>query len=83
MTQLPGLDCNQVVELVSDYLEGALDAATAQRVRQHLAECPGCDTYVEQIGKTVRSLGEVPTGTLTPQAQDELMSAFRDFHLAR
>lgn len=80
MTQLSGLDCNQVVELATDYLEGRLDAATVQRVREHLAECPGCDTYLEQIRQTVRALGRVPVDTLSPQAQADLMSAFRDFH---
>jgi anti-sigma factor RsiW len=80
MTQLPGLDCNQVVELVTDFLEGMLDAATAQRVREHLAECPGCEVYVEQIRQTVRALGRVPVDSLPPQAQADLMTAFRDFH---
>jgi anti-sigma factor RsiW len=83
MSQSPELDCNQVVELVTDFVEGALDAATAQRVREHLAECPGCDTYVEQIRRTVGSLGRVPVDTLSPQAQATLMEAFRDFHRER
>jgi anti-sigma factor RsiW len=83
MTQSLGLDCNQVVELVTDFVEGALDAPTAQRVRGHLAECPGCDVYVEQIRQTVSSLGRVPVDTLSPQAQAALMDAFRDFHRKR
>jgi predicted anti-sigma-YlaC factor YlaD len=79
VTVLPGLDCDQVVELVTDYLEGALDDMTAARVRAHLAECPGCDTYLEQIRDTVRTLGHVPAETLSPEAQNDLMAAFRDF----
>jgi len=76
---LPELDCNEVVELVTDYLDGVLDAATAGRVREHLAGCPGCDVYVEQIRQTVRVLGRVPTDSLSPRAQAELTAAFRDF----
>jgi anti-sigma factor RsiW len=80
MTQPLELDCNQVVELVTDFIEGALDASTAQRVREHLADCPGCDAYVEQIRETVGALGRLPADTLSPQAQATLMDAFRDFH---
>lgn len=80
MNASPGLDCNQVVELVTEFLEGTLDAVTSERVRHHLAECPGCDTYVEQIRRTVDALGHVPTETLTPEAQASLLTAFRTFH---
>ena len=83
VTHLPGLDCNQVVELVTDYLEGQLDAATARRVRDHLAECPGCDVYVEQIRQTVHALGRVPDDTLPAPVQAGLLAAFRDFHRRR
>jgi anti-sigma factor RsiW len=77
--QVNGLDCNRVVELVTDFVEGALDGATEQRVRDHLAECPGCETYVEQIRQTVRALGEVDADALGPDAQAALLTAFRDF----
>lgn len=76
----PGLDCDQVVELVTDYLEGALDAATAARVEAHLAECPGCHIYVEQIRRTVRTLGAASAASLPGRAQEALIAAFRDFH---
>jgi predicted anti-sigma-YlaC factor YlaD len=77
---LPGLDCDQVVELVTHYLDGALDGETARRVEEHLALCDGCDLYVEQIRQTVRALGHVPVQTLPPEAQATLTAAFRDFH---
>jgi len=77
---LPGLDCDQVVELVTDLLEGALDETTAERVHVHLAECPGCATYVEQIRQTVNTLGAVTPQALSTQAQEDLVAAFRGFH---
>ena len=80
MTVLPGLDCNHVVELVTDLLDGDLDAVTARRVEQHLTECPGCDAYVEQIHRTVGAPGGATVEGLSPQAQQELVHAFRTFH---
>jgi len=76
---VPGLDCDQVVELVTDLLEGALDPATAERVHDHLALCSGCDVYVDQIRRTVAVIGRVPAEVLSPRARDDLMAAFRGF----
>ena len=46
----------------------------------HLALCPGCDAYLTQMRATIDELGHVPVGTLSEQAQDDLMKAFRTFH---
>jgi anti-sigma factor RsiW len=73
------LDCIQVVELITDYLDGVLDAATAADVEAHLADCPGCGAYLDQIRTTVVALGHVPIDTLSPQAQADLLAAFRSF----
>jgi anti-sigma factor RsiW len=76
----PGMTvpCQEIVELVSDYLEGALDPDMAAEVEAHLALCDGCDIYVEQMRITIRALGKVPVETLSEAAQDELIRAFRD-----
>ena len=79
MLEEPGLNCNDVVELVTDYLEGALDPHTAAKVARHLADCPGCNRYVEQIRFTVATLGRLPAATLSADAQQRLLAAFRDF----
>ncbi len=75
----PGMSvhCQEVVELVTDYLEGALDPGMTAEVEAHLALCDGCDIYVEQMRATVRALGEVPLATLSETAQAELVRAFR------
>jgi anti-sigma factor RsiW len=73
------LSCAEIVQLVTDYLEGALDPATASVVTAHLAICPGCVTYVEQIRQTAALLGELPIDTLSGQARAELERAFRGF----
>ena len=72
------LDCNELVELVTAYLDRGLDAGTQQRVVDHLALCDGCQQYVDQFRQTVRVLGELPAERLSDEARAELLDAFRD-----
>ena len=76
----PGLtvSCQEIVELVTDYLEGVLDPDMATEVEAHLQLCDGCDIYIEQMRATIRALGTVPVETLSETAQSELLRAFRD-----
>jgi anti-sigma factor RsiW len=76
----PGMTihCQEIVELVTDYLEGVLDPDMTAEVEAHLRLCDGCDTYVEQMRDTIRALGKVPVATLSEKAQAELVRAFRD-----
>ncbi len=78
----PGLriDCADLVELVTEYLEGALDEPTAAETEAHLALCPGCDVYIAQMRKTIQVLGHVPVESLSDEAVADLMAAFRDFN---
>ena len=69
--------CNELVELVSDYLEGSLDAATRTRVDLHLAECDGCTSYLQQFRSTIETLGRVTEQQLDVDFRDRLMTAFR------
>ena len=59
MAQLRRLCCREVVELVTDYLEGALPARTRARFERHLARCRGCSAYVEQMREVVRLLARL------------------------
>jgi len=81
-TRRPGMtiSCQEVVELVTDYLEGDLDEPTRAELEAHLELCPGCHVYLEQMRQTIGELGHVPVDTLSEQAQDELVAAFRTFH---
>jgi anti-sigma factor RsiW len=76
----PGLTitCQEIVEFVTDYLEGKLDPQMTAEVEAHLERCDGCHTYVEQMRATIRTLGTVPVATLSETAQTELLRAFRD-----
>ena len=74
------LTCQELVELVTDYLEGALDDDVRTRFDQHLAVCPGCDTYLDQMKETASLLGAIPVESLSSEMRASLLSAFRDFH---
>ena len=83
MTDPHDMQCAEVVELVTELVEGALDAETEQRVIGHLSLCDGCQAYVEQVRRTVETLGDPPPGelpALTPETRDALLAAFRDSH---
>ena len=71
------LVCRQVVELVTDYLEGDLPDAVRSAVERHLETCPPCVSYVEQMRLTVGSLRDVRVESITPEARAELVNAFR------
>lgn len=75
----PGMtiSCQDVVELVSDYLEGLVDDATRVEIEAHLELCPGCDEYLRQMEATIRTLGYVPLDTLSDAAKEDLTAAFR------
>jgi len=79
VTAMHALSCREIVELVTDYLEGDLDADTTTALEAHLDLCPGCARYVQQIRETVATLGDVSSDNLSTEAQAGLHEAFRDF----
>ena len=74
-----GLACAQLVELVTDYLEGALSAEDRRRFEGHVSGCDGCVMYVEQLRQTLDMLGRITPDDLSPQAEGDLLDAFRDW----
>ena len=76
------MPCRELVELVTDYLEGRLTEADRARFDAHIAECPYCATYLEQMRQTIRALGRIPEESLSPAARGALLSAFRDWRRA-
>ena len=76
----PGaLTCHELVELVTDYLEGALGDADRARFEEHIDPCKHCAAYVEQMRDTIRLMGEIEPGGLAPEMERELLAAFRDW----
>jgi anti-sigma factor RsiW len=72
------LTCQELVELVTDYLEGALAPAERARFEAHLAGCPGCTRYVEQIRATIAVAGRTRELEDRPDMA-QLLAAFRDW----
>ena len=73
------MSCEDFVELVTEYLEGALDPETTRRFDYHLDLCPGCVTYLDQIRETVRIAGVIEPQDLSEPARSHLLQAFRDW----
>ncbi|WP_330221010.1 zf-HC2 domain-containing protein [Mycobacteroides abscessus] len=53
------LDCNELVEIVTAYLDGSLDLETRARFDEHLLECDGCDNYLQQFRVTISTVGRI------------------------
>jgi len=73
------LTCKELVELVTDYLEGRLSATEQKRWEQHMSKCDWCKLYLEQMKLTVRTLGELTEESIPPHAKEKLLSAFHDW----
>lgn len=74
------LSCKEVVELVTDYLEGTLPEDIRLQMERHLAGCDGCTNYLEQMRQTIRLTGALRDEGLTPQQRTELLDLFRDWN---
>ena len=69
--------CQQAVELVTDYLEGALSRTDRRRFEKHLAGCPHCTEYLAQMRETIRLAGRITTEDLTPGMRADLTDVYR------
>jgi predicted anti-sigma-YlaC factor YlaD len=76
---LPELTCKELVEVVSDYLEGSMPAERRLLFEEHLAFCDWCQTYLEQMQETIRLAGTLSEDDLGPEARDALLGVFRDW----
>lgn len=78
--QTEQLSCQELVELVTDYFEGALPADEHARFEEHAERCQGCGVYLEQMRTTIRLLGRLPVDEVSAGAERELLAAFRGWH---
>jgi anti-sigma factor RsiW len=72
------LTCQQLTELVTDYLEGRLSLLERVSFQIHIGMCRGCRAYLRQMKMTVRTLGKVPRDPIPEAVRDELLARFRD-----
>lgn len=72
------MTCQELVDSVTSYLDGALDLEDERRLAKHIAECFGCESYIDQFRCVVESLGELPVRDVSDDLRKACMDAFRD-----
>ena len=75
--------CKELVELVTDYLEGALPPPTRAAFEEHLELCEGCRAYLQQMELTIQMVGGLSEESIPAPAKAELLDAFRDWKRSR
>jgi anti-sigma factor RsiW len=76
---LAHLNCRELVELVTAYLEGDLSSGERKRFDAHLSACDGCTMYVEQMRRTIELTGTLRLDDVSREAEETLLRAFRDW----
>ena len=76
------LTCQELVELVTAYLDNAQAPADRRRFDAHLVDCDGCSRYLEQMRTSIRVAGMVTEEQIDPAARDNLLRLFRDWKRA-
>ena len=76
------LTCRELVELVTEYLQGTLAPADSERFEAHLSDCEGCTNYLRQMRTTVELVGALREADVDPTARDTLLDVFRRFKRA-
>jgi anti-sigma factor RsiW len=71
------LVCQEVVELITDYLEGTMSRSQRRRLEAHLAGCEHCSEYLEQMRATIRLTGRLQAKDLTPEMREEFTAIYR------
>ena len=78
-TSIGQLSCQELVELVTNYLEDALGQEERDSFEHHIAGCAGCHEYVRQMRQTIELTGALTPADVTPEAERKLLAAFRDW----
>jgi anti-sigma factor RsiW len=73
------MSCRELVEVITDYLEGTMAAEDRVRFEAHLAECPYCVNYLDQMRDTIAALGDLTEDSISSEARGELLEAFRSW----
>jgi anti-sigma factor RsiW len=73
------LACREVVELVTEYLEGALGERDRERFERHLGGCDGCAAYLDQMRLTLDLAGRLEAEAIDPVFRDRLVAAFQSW----
>jgi len=73
------MKCREMVELMTDYLEGALSVRDRESFEEHIAGCDGCRAYLEQMRATMKTVGNLADEPIPETIQEQLLEAFRSW----
>jgi predicted anti-sigma-YlaC factor YlaD len=73
------MDCNELVEVITDYLEETMTSEDRARFDEHLVYCDGCTTYLDQMRATLVAMGQIPPESVSGEARDRLLQSFRNW----
>lgn len=76
----PVPSCQEMVELMTAYLEGGLSPQDRKRFERHIKACGNCSRYLDQVRATIAATGQLQPDALSDAAMEELRAAFRDWH---
>jgi anti-sigma factor RsiW len=76
------MSCKELVEVITDYLEGTMAPEDGKRFEAHLELCPFCVNYVEQMRATIAALGIPTEDSISPERREEVLAAFRGWRSA-
>jgi hypothetical protein len=79
MSEASTLQCRDLVELMTEFIEDTMPAGQRSRFEEHLAVCLGCRNYLDQLRTTIRVAGRLTEDSLSSDAWGELLVAFRDW----
>jgi anti-sigma factor RsiW len=68
--------CRELVGVITDYLDGVLSVEDRRRFEAHLAECPYCVNYLEQMRKTIEATGALMGPEIAPDVRTQVLEAF-------
>ena len=72
------MQCFELIQLVTDYLEGTIAEVERERIETHMGECVWCERYVEQTRQLIGALGTLDRGEPDPEAWERALAAFRE-----
>ena len=81
--QAPEMSCKEMVEVITEYLEGGLPAGEVARFEAHLAACDGCEAYLDQMRQTIAALGRLPPEPLPPEVESKFLAVFQGWQRGR
>jgi predicted anti-sigma-YlaC factor YlaD len=74
------ITCKELVEVVTDHLEGRMPPDRRLLFEEHVAFCSWCRTYLDQMRETIRITGTLTEDDLSPETRDALLEAFRNWN---